>query len=373
MAVKDEGTPVPVQPTVENDTKSEIEAILGESVEWSDGKPEEPVESAEDLVDMLLDKSDEFEDDESDKPDVDEAEEKEEKDSDEDAPEPEEDEEPSEEDIEYVPANGKKVKVDFKNRDHIKKTYALAALARPMQARADKAVAELESLKSETAEDTEILNRLDELVEAGDDEGIYRLVTGGKNLVDLFGQWQEEQGKLAEMSPEELEAYKDRQEVERRKQELARREAAIEARERDAESKLSKSELQEQQSWVNSAFNKQRFAGTLGDKSREQRLDNMVFNSVKATLSSMEAVSPEVINDVIKHEFDAIRGTLDKTVEKKASKVIKKVKNKATREAQEAATGKKSKKPKEEEINPDDLLSGSLEDIMENMTKYLSS
>ena len=370
MAVKNEGTQVPVQPTVENDTKSEIEAILGESVEWSDGKPEEPVESAEDLVDMLLDKEDESEDDDSSDPDVDEAEEKEEKDSDEDAPE---DEELSEEDIEYVPANGKKVKVDFKNRDHIKKTYALAALARPMQARADKAVAELESLKSETAEDTEILNRLDELVEAGDDEGIYRLVTGGKNLVDLFEQWQEEQGKLSEMSPEELEAYKDRQEVERRKTELERREAAIAAREREAESKLSKSELQEQQSWVNSAFNKQRFAGTLGDKAREQRLDNMVFNSVKATLASMKAVSPELINEVIKHEFDAIRGTLDKTVEKKASKVIKKVKNKATREAQEAATGKKSKKPKQEEINPDDLLSGSLEDIMENMTKYLAS
>jgi hypothetical protein len=202
---------------------------------------------------------------------------------------PAEDESPEEvsdeapEDIEWIKAGGKKVKVDYTDRARTKKAHELAAGFREMTASRDTIQKEFDSYKEEVASKIEVLDILNQ--HKDDPAELVRLFTGGK--VDLE-EWRQAQNaheeKLSLMSDDELAAYQ-RQINDRVKDErIAALEAKIERSQADQEAATTSAREIERRHTLENAFNKYRMAGKLGDPMMEEALDNGLWPQFKAAM-----------------------------------------------------------------------------------------
>jgi hypothetical protein len=269
------------------------------------------------------------------------------------------------EDIEYIKADGKKVKIDYTDRERIKKVHQMAAGARKWQSERDSAIKELTELKEKHSEVQSILDKCDAFVKDGDDEGLFRLITGGKELEDLVQARIEEREELSVKSPAEIDAWKNKKEHDKRMKELERREAAYEARIAEADKKLDESDKLRQQSMVNSVFNEHRFAGKFGDAKREYRADKMLWREVVDKLGGMESVTQEVINTTIREAAEDIRELINIQANKKADKQIKKQKTEAKKEVQKAVfEDENSKKRKLQQQVKEKNYASAITDIL---------
>ena len=267
-------------------------------------------------------------------------------------------------DIEYIKADGKKIKVDYSDRERIKKVHQLAAGARKWQSERDNAIKERDELQAKYEEAQSILSKADKFVEDGDDAGLYHLITGGKNLDDLVEARMEEQGRLATMSPEERDAYTNKQELERKEKALAKREEAIRMREEKAQADLDTSDRKLQQSMVNAAFNKHRFHGQFGNAKDEQKADRMLWREVISTLESYPSVTQELIDQTVAEAAEGIKSLIGLQAKKQVDKQIKKQKTEAKKEVQKEVFDEstKQKRKLQQQIRDKDY-SGAIADM----------
>ena len=253
-----------------------------------------------------------------------------------DSTESEEDESSAEEDIEVITTKeGKKVKIDYSDRDRIKRAHLLAQQGRVWQSERDKAQAELESMRETSVDRDAVLNALEE---AKDDiPELFRLITGGEDWDAMIEDEIRQREEIAQLTPEQLDVYNKHRLNERRERELQRREAAWEEKLRQSEETKTKAEQDSQRALINGAFNEYRFAGQLGDKAQEHRLDTMVWRSVVAELNGRD-VSESEVREFIKREFDALRSSITNNTRKTAKATQRKRTAKATKKAAAAAT-----------------------------------
>jgi len=279
----------------------------------------------------------------------------------------EEEEQP--EDIEYIQADGKRIKVDYSDRERIKKVHQMAAGMRKFQSERDTAIKERDEIKPKYEELKSLFSKADSFIGENDDDGLFRLITGGRELEDIVTAREQERGKMSKMSQEEIDAYTEKKATDKRTADLNKREAVLKKREEDADAKLNTSEKTRQQTMVETAFNKYRFAGQLGDdaqaKSNEDFIDSTMWNNAIKALEGYEEVDLELIETVMKENAERLRSMINVQATKKANSQINKTKKTAKKEVQSAVFDKNSQKKKELQ---DMVRSG---DMVGSLTSFL--
>lgn len=298
--------------------------------------------------------------------------------SEDDDTEEEEDEEPGEEedrstqeksepDVEEFEAAGRKIRIDYSNREATKRAYVMAAGMRKFQAERDAAQSEVKELKTGIEQRDAELNDYRTLdtkyTEGGIDAVIQHLE--GKSLDQLLDDRQAEHDRVAAMSPQERAEY-EREQIEAKyeaklkaaEERLKSREAeeskAKEADEAKQKADQEAAELAKIQGWMDSAGAKYEFHGKLKDPTRENQLDEMLFNQVKATIAGLPD-DVEITEKLIADEFRRVHSLLDATINreanKRADKSVKRERRQAKKNIQAEAVraNRRSRKPSKRE------------------------
>ena len=165
-----------------------------------------------------------------------------------------------------------------------------------------------------------------------------------RSLDEVVEERMAEADKLSKMTPAELEAYKNKREVDRRKAELDKREKALSDREAKASEDLNTSDLNKQQAMLNPVFEKYRFAGKFGSdpqaKQREHTVDQMLWRNITDTLKGYEAVDAELIEKTVREAAESLSEIINVQADKKKQEVKKAKKKVAKKKAKEAAFDK---------------------------------
>lgn len=266
--------------------------------------------------------------------------------------ESEEDSTPDLPDVETVKADGKMVKIDYTDRDHIKRVYQKYVAQARYQSERDTARKELAEVKESAAKNDELIGLLNSHID--DPQEMYRLITGGKDLKDQFKEWQKEEDKFHLMSESEKKAYLSAKEVDKRQKDLEKREAAIQRQLQESEEKKLRANRDEQQSMVTSSFEKHRF-NEVDDPIRAEQLDRRLWNDVVSKLSKYDSINREIVEKEMKEASETLRsiiGTFSKTEKKKAVSSQKKTAKKAAAQAVAEPT------------NPESPMIANLKDLM---------
>ncbi len=204
----------------------------------------------------------------------------------EDVSETEEDGEPGS--VEEIVVNGKRVKLDYANREQIKKYAKQAGGFRKMQAERD----DLINWRKEIEPELKELKQFEQTIEgAYSDDGIAglaRLLAGSETA---YNEWLDaevqKELKKQNATPAELERIElqEQLEKERKEREKLRRQAEKEREER--EQFKEQKELTQLQTKMDRGFNKWRFAGKLGDAELEESIDSMVWEKAKAEIAEI--------------------------------------------------------------------------------------
>ena len=254
----------------------------------------------------------------------------------------EEESEPALPSVEYVKADGKKVKIDYEDREHIKRVYQKYAAQTRYQTERDNYKTQLEDLKAEHSKQSEMISLLNENIE--DPAEMYRLFTGGKDIKEQFREWQKEEDNFALLSKAEQKAYLNAKAIEAKQKELDKREAAMNRKVQESTELEDRAKLEQQQALVTSSFEQYRF-NEVTDPDEAYKLDKRLWNDIKSRLSEYETINKEIIAKEMKDAADELRGLLGRRarVEKKEEvKKQKKVAKKAAAKAVEAPNKQQS-------------------------------
>lgn len=266
----------------------------------------------------------------------------------------------------------RKVKVDFSDRDKLRKYVQFAAGARKWQAERDEARSELSSISEEYKSLQGDWNRLEEAYSAGGVAGLVDLLEGQSGSYDNFlAQEIERRNAYQQMSDSER-AEVDRQRAaetqERKNQELQNKyEEMLKKMESDKEA----AEMRSLESKLHPSFDRYRFAGKLGDEVAETEFDEMLWNR---SLSLLEKIPQEVeiTQAVIDKEFrkvaNSMRKHMNAQVENKVKRAITKTKESATKKAQ-AKVGKSLRQSAEVEEFKKNMRTGNLVDGLSSFFK----
>lgn len=234
-----------------------------------------------------------------------------------------------------------KLKIDYSDREAIKKFAAKAAGMRKFQAERDEARKKLKEIESQYTDTSEVFGKLEKAWEA---EGV-------KGVVSLLGQspeaWQKAVDEelanreyLKSLSPEER--YKHDLEIERQaaaqeKTELEKRYESLLEQNKQAE---ESAQLRSLESKLHPAFDRYRFSGKLGDAVAEQHFDQAVWDQVTKRLGEYPD-DIELTKSVIDREFRTVANNFRKLIkgqsEKKVNNIIAKKKNEAAQRVQTVA------------------------------------
>jgi hypothetical protein len=236
-------------------------------------------------------------------------------------------------DIEYIKASGKKVKVDFHDRDHIKRTYSMAAGAREWQAERD-------TLRVENADLRKVKETMDYLDGIKDDhEELFEAVTGTK-LQDKFQEWSEEQNLVGGMTEAEKTMYLSNQDHQKRIREVERREKTLTEKLEGAERRDEEAKTTQQASIANPIFLKYNFDTEFADNQLELRMNRALWSEAKTELAGFDTVTPDMVEETFKRISNQIRAGFKSSADRSVKATVK-----TQRKAAKAAAQKKAVAP----------------------------
>lgn len=329
---------------VADDFQKDLEDVMG----TIESPAEENAESSDEALEAASNQEtdvDTVEDGEGSEP--------EESEEDGDSEEAEDDESKAEDDIEIIATkDGKQVKIDYSDRDRIKKAHLLARQGRIWQSERDNALKENEALKESSSSNAEILETLEAVKD--DIPELFRIITGGEDWDAMIENEIRQREEIAQLTPEQLNVYNKHRLNEKRDRELARREAEWEKKLQDAEDTRTKADQDTQRALINGAFNEYRFNGQLNDKVKEHKLDQMVWNNVVKQIDGKDLSESEV-REFIKREFDVLRSSIIDNTKRKAATTKRKKVAKATKKAAASATKVSNDKSFDDHINSGDV------------------
>lgn len=280
---------------------------------------------------------------------------------------------PSKEDIEEIiltdDKGKRKIKLDWSNRDEIRKYVQMAHGARKWQAERDSARAELTKASSEFKELKDTFDTLDKAWKQGGHQALINLLSGNpKGFEELEKQIVAKYKFLETATPEQKKAYDIQQELDRERKERQRlvdeQKAFLDkmAQEREA------AEAKQVESMVYPSFEKYRFSGKLGDDVIEHHLDSAIWTQTIANLEKLEET--DLTQDRIDREFRTVAATFGKAIGKQASETAKKVIASKKADAKEAVTSAALKGLKKTETSGevrDKIVKGDLKSAFMDM------
>lgn len=232
----------------------------------------------------------------------------------------EEETQTSEPDIEYIKANGKKVKIDFNDRENIKRVYSLAAGARQWQAERDS----LKETNATISKDYgDLKETMDYLESIKDDHGELFEAVSGMNLNDKFREWAEEQNMIGGMTESEKSMYLSNQDHQKRISEVERREKQLKAKLEDVGKRDEEAKQAKQESIANPIFFKYNFDGELGNDQLESRMNKALWSEAREELSAFDNVTPDMVEEAFNRISNQIRGGFKTSAKQAVSKAVK--------------------------------------------------
>jgi hypothetical protein len=240
----------------------------------------------------------------------------------------------------------RKIKINFEDRDQIKKYAQMAHGARKWQAERDQAQSKLKKFEGiDPDQAREVLDHwtsIEEAYQSNGIEGLVNLIEGRDDAFKEFekkyqSRWEQRRGA----SDEELEALDARERIERMERELIRERQLRSKDEEKRKQDLEAAEIASLQAQVNPVFDKYRFAGKLDDADAEADLDELLWDSVLTKLEPFEEQGIKITRDMIEREFKNKSASLRKHIKVQAEKRVKKTiaqkKQEATENAQSQA------------------------------------
>lgn len=256
----------------------------------------------------------------------------------------------------------KKVKVDFGDREKMKKYVEMAYGMRKFQAERDKLKGESQTLRKEHDDLKQTWQALEDAYSKGGVKGLVNLLNGSSDAYDkhIESEYSRRRAK-EEASPSELKLIEANERAERAEQERVRlqneQKSFMESIKRDRE----KADEENTKAVVNPAFNKYRFAGKLNDPVLETRLDKAIWTQAMSELA--EYPEHEITPSLIDKQFRETAATFNKMVQKQTDKTVKKViENKKAAAAESAAAKATSGMRSSAEVDTfkDEIRNGNL-------------
>lgn len=272
----------------------------------------------------------------------------------------------------------KKLKVDWSDRERLKKYVQEAAGMRKFQHERDQLTSKLKTIEPEYVDLKKSWSAVEEAFTKQGIKGLVNLLAGDQNGYEKHIQAEVARVKAREQaSPSELERM-DLQETliaERREREQLQK--RVEEDLKRSESAREEASLRSLESKVHPSFDRYRFAGKLGDEVIEARLDQAIWDQALKRLEEYPE-HIELTSNVIEKEFrdisSSFRKIITKQAEAKAQKVVTSKKIAAQENAATAAmssmmgnTAQSSEKFKTD-IRKGDLTS-ALRDLMTGQFK----
>jgi hypothetical protein len=267
----------------------------------------------------------------------------------------------------------RKVKVDFSDRDKLKKHVQMAYGARKWQAERDEARSNLGQAQAELKELKGDWEKLESAYASSGIEGVVNLLEGNDGAYQSFLQSEiEKQQRFASMSDSEREAYDLEQARIAQDKENQKLRDEYEAKLKEISERQEQAEMRSMESKLHPAFDRYRFKDRLGDPVAETEFDEMLWNRA---LKNLETISDDVelTQAIVDKEFRRISTTMKKhfntQVERRTKKAVSKQKQAATKKVQ-ATVSKGMKDSAEAAAFRDSMKSG---DFVSGLTSFFKA
>lgn len=273
-------------------------------------------------------------------------------------------------DIETINVTGpkgrQKVKVDFSDREQLKKYVSYAYGGRKWKKERDDAQAELSKLREDYSSMDTDWKKLEDAYQKDSVKGVVELL--GQDYEQWFQNELARREAWSNMTDSERKSY-ERDEALRRAEEREKDlEAKFEAKLSELNTEREQADLRAFEAKAHPSFDRYRFSGKLGDPVTEHRWDKALWNQA---LENLEEIPDEIeiTQAMIDKEFRRVatemRRGVQMQVEKNTKKVVDKKKRMATSKAQATARkGIKQNSSLEEFRN--NMKSGNLADSLRN-------
>lgn len=257
----------------------------------------------------------------------------------------EEEEASPEPDIEYIKANGKKVKIDFNDRENIKRVYSLAAGARQWQAERDSLKEQNETISKEHSELKETMDYLESIKDNHED--LFEAVSG-LSLNDKFKEWAEEQNMISGMTESEKSMYLSNQDHQKRIREVEKRESELQAKLDSVSKKDEEAKVAKQESIANPIFFKYNFDGEFEDPQLTLRMNRSLWSEAREELSAYDEVTPDMVEEAFSRISNQIRGGFKASAKNAVAKTVKAKRKTVKAKAQKMAVAEPKEDRKKE-------------------------
>lgn len=275
------------------------------------------------------------------------------------------------EEVMVTTPDGKKVpvKIDFSNREQLKKYVHAAAGMRRFQAERDKVKQEAQALQGQLKELQSSWEAVKSAYQSQGVKGLVNLLANDqagydKYLANEFSRLKARE----EASPAELERMELAEQLETERRERGRLQKEIEERLKQATEESERARVLKTEAIITPAFDKVRFAGKLGDPTVEHQLDSAVWQQALSRLGEYGddvAMTPELVEK----EFRAVASTFRKVINQQTEQKVKQVVQAKKAQAQTAAAAAASKGFKsnaDTEKFRQDIKSGNLTDALKS-------
>lgn len=258
-------------------------------------------------------------------------------------------EKPVQGEVEYLEVTGEngktKVKVDWSDRESIKRAISLSVGARKWQAERDQLKAKYESTAKEAGEYKDSWTQVESAFKR---EGVAGLVDLFEGRQGAYEEWRQREVDKELMrrdaSPAELERLEMMERIEKLQRESSRTKQEAEARESAAKAAEEVAVRERLEASINPAFDKVRFAGTLGDQALETRLDKGIWSDAMDQLAEVEeqygpqAVTPALAARIFKESAESVRKAISLQSKKEAAQATEQRRVEAQTKVQAATT-----------------------------------
>ena len=262
--------------------------------------------------------------------------------SEDDTADPQDVEDPSVESIEEIFVTDhrgrRKVKVDWSDKDKLKKHIQKAYGMRKFQAERDQYKERLEAVEAKNSENSEVIDSINEAYESGGLAAVADLIEGE-------GAWEAAMQKHIDLqewkrgaTESEIEAYNTREENARLQKQIEAQNKANEKFMQKVESEKDEAAAESLKSQTFPSFDKYRFEGKLKSPKEELQLDKMLWRNAKADLMELleegEDLTPCIIEKTFKQNYALLRRSENRRASSKAAATLKKKKQEAIENVQ---------------------------------------
>lgn len=273
-------------------------------------------------------------------------------------------------DIEEITVTGpkgrRKIKVDFSDKDKIKKHVQLAYGARKWQKERDDAQAQLKELQTDYEAMKKDWDRMDELYKEGGLRALVNTIEGSDEAFEaLIDAELKRKQEWEKMSPVEREMVEREKRLEAQAKQSERTREEYEKKLQEIQQRQEQAETRQLESQIHPSFDRYRFAGKLGDAVAEHEFDQLLWTRALGNLEKIPE-DVEITQAVIDREFRKIANTINKhlnsQVQSKVKTAINKNKKAAASKAQakvkQGMTGSSSVKEFRDNMKRGDIVGG---------------